>query len=738
MLANGARLGPYQILDLLGRGGMGEVYRALDGRLGRHVAIKVLPPEVARDPESLARFRREARAVAALSHPNILAIFDVGDADGTPYVVTELLHGETLRDRLMRGALPLDEMLRVSTAIGDALAAAHAKGIVHRDLKPENVFLTTTGGVKILDFGLAWFQPAETGDTISRALTQPGLVVGTVGYMSPEQLRGQPLTPASDVFSFGCVAYEMLCGRMPFERDSNMEVIAAVLRDDPLERASEAMPREVRTLIERCLAKEAAKRIADGAALAAALREVTHAHAGGMLSTAQTLRVPRWRGVLSNRALWFSAAVLLLAAIAAVTSMWIASRSAVIDNGYDLRASDVTGTSDTRRLLALALRADAAGDRGEAIELCREATMRDARAPLPPAFLAWFTYFNGDRRGGAHESALARQRLGNASSPYEALLCRYLRPENDSTTAMALASSLLELRPRAWRLRLSLAHRHLDRREMEAMLAQLRQIDVSQPDDRRLAIVLADRASLGDVAGALRDLQRSRLRSRPALFAYTQGRIAWSRGRATEAARFYQTAAETATLRNLGAVADDARVLAGIALIGAGQLDAAQTALDVAALKARQLGITEDELEALAFGGYVAWRRGDGDGMQRRLRTAAALAEPGTTDFASLKLITLRLHADVPMAAWTDRDIDGDSHAGVASLIAAREAFTRGDAASALRLLQQARAEGVDAGWFAEEAALLAHDLGQPSRAFRPDPPYPNRLRFIAVWELAR
>jgi serine/threonine protein kinase len=237
-LPRGARLGPYEIGELIGRGGMGEVYRGSDTRLGRDVAIKVLSSHLADDPASLARFRREARAVAALSHPNIVAVFDVGAEGDTHFVVTELLEGETLRTKLA-APLPTDETLRIATAIADGLAAAHAKGIIHRDLKPENVFLTAAGGVKILDFGLASMQQsANAFDSIAQtgALTEPGLLMGTIGYTSPEQLAAKPLTPATDVFSFGCVLFEMLQGQMPFKRDSNMEVIASILRDEPVTR----------------------------------------------------------------------------------------------------------------------------------------------------------------------------------------------------------------------------------------------------------------------------------------------------------------------------------------------------------------------------------------------------------------------------------------------------------------------------------------------------------------------
>ncbi|MEA2416515.1 MAG: eukaryotic-like serine/threonine-protein kinase [Thermoanaerobaculia bacterium] len=726
-LPRGARLGPYEIEELIGRGGMGEVYRASDTRLGRDVAIKVLSSHLAGDPASLGRFRREARAIAALSHPNIVAVFDVGSEGDTQFVVTELLEGETLRAKLA-APLPGDETLRIAIAIADGLAAAHAKGIIHRDLKPENVFLTSAGGVKILDFGLASMQQsANTADSIvqTAALTEPGLLMGTIGYTSPEQLAAKPLTPATDVFSFGCVLFEMLQGQMPFKRDSNMEVIASILRDEPVTRdAAKPLPPHMRSVVERCLEKNPLWRFQNGGEVADALH--------GLKTSAPVRRLARRR---------FSPLLIVLLVVilglAAVVSVFIARGDEVIDNGYDLRRSDITGDSETRRLTALALHADGAGNRSEAIQLLTEAVRRDPNPPLPVAFLASFSYYSGDRKSGARWSAETKRRLPNATSPYEALLCRYLQPVNGASTEMALASSLLELRPRAWRLRLALAHLHLSRRESKAALAQLTQIDVSAPDDRRLSNVLADRASLGDIAGATRDLSRSKLTKLPTLLAFTQARIAWSSGHAAEAARLFDSAAESATIANFGPVAIDARMLAGIARIGMNDLDQAQTTLDLAAASAHDAGLTQSELESYAFGAYVAGRRGDAEGLARRFRLAAALAEPGSNDYTILHMFAARERITATFgtsAVAPDIEITQP----VLTLINARDAWSQKDFANASRLLQQSRSEGIDATWFREEAALLAYDLGEPPRSFRPDPPYPNRLRFIAVWELTR
>jgi serine/threonine protein kinase len=291
-LTRGSTLGGYRIEELLGAGGMGEVYRASDSRLGRDVAIKVLPFHVATNPEMLARFTREARAVAALSHPNILAIHDFGDENGTAYAVTELLHGETLRRRLAAGRFGAREAVTIAIQIAQGLAAAHETGIVHRDLKPENVFLTA-GGVKILDFGLA---RVLTGAQRQSAGSTPGTAAGTIGYMSPEQARGEPADPASDIFSFGCVLYEMLAGAPPFDRASPADVTAAILRDDPpplAERAGQVSA-GLTAIVDHCLEKTPHERFQSAADLVFALR--TFAAAPGV---AETPRVRSRRELLT-------------------------------------------------------------------------------------------------------------------------------------------------------------------------------------------------------------------------------------------------------------------------------------------------------------------------------------------------------------------------------------------------------------------------------------------------------
>src|SRR5215475_6315303 len=220
-IAADTRFGHYHILSPLGAGGMGAVWRARDTRLNRDVAIKVLPAKFSKDSDRLRRFEQEARASSALNHPNILTVYDIGDHDGSPFIVAELLEGEELREQLNGGPLPVRAAIDYAQQIASGLAAAHAKGIVHRDLKPENLFITTEGRVKILDFGLAKLKPPQVGDADSQAPTQrkitdPGTVLGTVGYMAPEQVRGQEADARADIFSFGVILYEMLSGQRAF------------------------------------------------------------------------------------------------------------------------------------------------------------------------------------------------------------------------------------------------------------------------------------------------------------------------------------------------------------------------------------------------------------------------------------------------------------------------------------------------------------------------------------------
>jgi serine/threonine protein kinase/tetratricopeptide (TPR) repeat protein len=279
-------LGPYKILAAIGAGGMAEVYEALDTRLGRHVAIKVLPADLVKDEDRLRRFELEARAASALSHPNILTIYDVGTDEGVPYLVMELLEGQSLAQHVGGRPLPVPQVLDYALQMGQGLAAAHAKGIVHRDLKPDNVFVTTDGRVKILDFGLAKQSAvlASAGGTDVTTLARPpgteaGVLLGTVGYMSPEQARGEPADARSDIFGFGCVVYEMLSGRRAFARGSVVETLHAILNDEPPRLAGLAgpIPPSLEHAIDRCLEKRPDARFGSVAELVLVLKSLSGA-----------------------------------------------------------------------------------------------------------------------------------------------------------------------------------------------------------------------------------------------------------------------------------------------------------------------------------------------------------------------------------------------------------------------------------------------------------------------------
>jgi len=262
VLAPGTRLGVYEVLSLVGAGGMGEVYRARDSKLGRDVAIKVLAPGLITDPERHARFRREAHLLASLNHPNVGSIYGFEDSGDVAALILELVEGETLADRLASGPLPVAEALRMAREIANALSAAHDRGIIHRDLKPANIKITPAGGVKVLDFGLAKAIGPGDGDTETIAETQEGSIVGTVAYMSPEQARGQQVEKTTDVWAFGCVLFEMLTRKRAFDKRTAADTLAAILTSEPDWAAlPDEVPGHVRELLRTCLDKDRARRL---------------------------------------------------------------------------------------------------------------------------------------------------------------------------------------------------------------------------------------------------------------------------------------------------------------------------------------------------------------------------------------------------------------------------------------------------------------------------------------------
>jgi serine/threonine protein kinase len=295
ILGPGDRVGVYELAELLGVGGMGEVYRARDTRLNREVAIKLLHAALASDSERLQRFDQEARATAALSDPNIVAIYDVGIHGGRPFVVSELLEGETLRQALGTGPLPMRKAIGYGQQIARGMAAAHRRGIAHRDLKPENLFITRDGLVKILDFGLAKLARETFATTIAAEATAPGIVMGTIGYMSPEQARGEPSDSRADIFSFGAILYEMLSGQRAFQRASAAETLSAILKEHPpdLTQLVTGLSPELTRIVDRCLEKNREDRFQSATDLSFALEGILGT---STRSAASTHRRPvRWR-----------------------------------------------------------------------------------------------------------------------------------------------------------------------------------------------------------------------------------------------------------------------------------------------------------------------------------------------------------------------------------------------------------------------------------------------------------
>src|ERR1700739_251161 len=325
----GTRLGSYEVLASIGAGGMGEVYRAHDTKLGRDVAIKVLPEAFAQDSDRLSRFQREAKMLAALNHPNIATIHGLEQSNGTSYLVMELVSVATLAERIKRdGPVPIEEALKIGVQIAEALEAAHEKGIIHRDLKPANVKVTPEGKVKVLDFGLAKaFADDSANDdpsnspTLSMAATMHGVILGTAAYMSPEQARGKSVDKRTDIWAFGCVLYELLTGKQAFAGDDITDILAAVVRADPDWQAlPPATPVKIRDLLRRCLQKDKSLRMRDAGDARIEIQEV--------------LAAPKDSGATPNPSAspsklpWIVAAAFAVAAVALAAGLWRSLRPA--------------------------------------------------------------------------------------------------------------------------------------------------------------------------------------------------------------------------------------------------------------------------------------------------------------------------------------------------------------------------------------------------------------------------
>ncbi|MFY9743795.1 MAG: protein kinase [Candidatus Sulfotelmatobacter sp.] len=328
-LSAGTKLGPYEIVSLLGAGGMGEVYRARDSRLKREVAIKVLSQALSADADRLRRFEQEALATAALNHPNILAVFDIGTNEGAPYVVSELLEGETLRERLRSGAVPARKTLDYAMQVAHGLAAAHEKGIIHRDLKPENIFLTKDGRVKILDFGLAKLTQPEGQEQASATMThatEAGVVMGTAGYMSPEQVRGAAVGARSDIFSFGAILYEMVSGKRAFHRETPADTMSAILKEEPadLSETNRNVSPALERIVHHCLEKNPEQRFHSASDIAFDLE-----HLSGATSTSASGKMAAIPDAPNTKLLMVIAAGLVLAIAMLGFGWWIGKGSGV-------------------------------------------------------------------------------------------------------------------------------------------------------------------------------------------------------------------------------------------------------------------------------------------------------------------------------------------------------------------------------------------------------------------------
>ena len=349
-LSPGTTLGPYEILSPIGAGGMGEVYKARDTRLDRTVAIKVLPEHVASDPDLKQRFEREAKTISSLNHPHICTLFDVGEHEGTAFLVMEYLEGDTLAQRLEKGALPLDQALKIAIEIADALDKAHRQGITHRDLKPANIMLTKTGA-KLLDFGLAKLKPGHDGTvgvsapTVSAGLTSEGAILGTLQYMAPEQLEGQEADARTDIFAFGATVYEMVTGQKAFEGKSQASLIGAILKDDPrpMTAVQPLSPATLDRVVKKCLAKDPDRRWHSAHDLHDELTWIAEggAQVGALAAAVAAPHPARWR-----RATPFIAGIVVVTSVVTGLAVWILMRPEPVAPGEATRFAITVPTTD--------------------------------------------------------------------------------------------------------------------------------------------------------------------------------------------------------------------------------------------------------------------------------------------------------------------------------------------------------------------------------------------------------
>jgi eukaryotic-like serine/threonine-protein kinase len=429
-IAAGTHLGRYEIRSLLGEGGMGEVYLARDPKLGRDVAIKVLPAAFSADAERLSRFEQEACAAGALNHPNILSVHDVGTEDGSPYVVSELLEGETLREKLQGAQLPQRKVLDYALQIARGLAAAHERGIVHRDLKPENIFITSDGRAKILDFGLAKLTQtdmvgAQTDIPTRRVDTDPGAVMGTVGYMAPEQVRGRKVDHRADIFSFGCILYEMLSGRRAFRGESAVDTLSAILKEDPpdLSETNKTIAPVLERVVHHCLEKNPEERFHSASDLAFALEALSGSGvASGQSATA--LALPPVRSKNRERLGWAALSGLLFLSALACAVLYFrrppaeAPASATRFLIYPPEKATFTGSfavsPDGRRIV---LRVSSEGK----VLLWVRALDSLAAQPLPGTEEAVFPFWSPDSRYVAFTSVGKLKKIEVAGGPAQTL-----------------------------------------------------------------------------------------------------------------------------------------------------------------------------------------------------------------------------------------------------------------------------------------------------------------------------
>ena len=755
----GRRIGPYQLMRLLGAGGMGAVYEGqrIDGGFRQTVAIKLVGGI---HPGLTARFARERQILAELRHPHIAQLLDGGEtSDGMPYFALEFIDGHPITEYANAVGLDVDARLRLLIEVAEALAYAHRRNVIHRDIKPTNILVSADGHVKLLDFGIAKLLKGDSGPTLTHQRMGPM----TPEYAAPEQFRGGELSAATDVYQFGVLLFRVLAGRLPYNgsSDDGLAWARAVSEQEPLSLTSAlrdarravagsasgevtlrrfALRRgaDLDAIVRRCLAKDAAARYPSMDALIADLQAY-------LMPALRQRR--RWR----SRTAATAAGVAFIIALTSVWQLWpgapetpsAAGETAWTDEpaliAFGLRPENLyTEQPGTTGLIRQALIAEGRGNAPAARALLASAHRSDRRTPIPALLMSYWITVLGDDEQLQHWRQQASERLSTVDDPYLDLLDQFFKSDIDDTVEETLrfSAALLEMQPDAWFMRVARAHALIRRDLRAAAMRELQAVNVTRLGHRLLVSVIADRASLGDLDGALAQFRNLEAAADDPDRAVLHARLTYTSGDLAGARDLYRSAVAQAQASARFDIESRGLLWTAILTAALGEYPAAEPLLrqsQARLIQRQQFQYAADAALALA---QIAALRGDAQAVRTEIDSARALIANINYDIShsQVELFDARLTGASPALPKVP---DADDQSGLNALVQARRAVVAGDADAARTALQRSRDLGIGETVFAEEAALLARELGAPAFELRPiDPPFGPYSRYAARWAL--